>query len=88
MMIESFLLGVVATASVIAALFFLKFWKQSRDSFFLSFVGFFLIEAGIRIAMLFLARPSEGNPWIYLFRLFGLCWILVAIARKNYRRNQ
>ncbi len=83
-MIEGFLLGVVATASATAALFFLKFWMKSRDVFFLAFATFFLAEAFIRLVVLFFARPNEGSPWIYLIRLFALILILAAILKKNF----
>jgi hypothetical protein len=86
-MIDSFLLGVIATASLTAGLFFLKFWRDTRDSFFLAFAASFLIEALNRISLLFVPRPHEGNPWIYLVRLFAFLLILVAIIRKNYGRN-
>jgi uncharacterized membrane protein HdeD (DUF308 family) len=86
-MIESFLLGVIATASVTAGLFFLKFWRDTRDSFFLAFAVSFLIEGLNRVSLLFLPRPNEGNPWTYLVRLFAFLLILVAIIRKNYGRN-
>lgn len=85
-MIEAFLLGVIATASATAALFFLKFWRRARDAFFGAFAAFFLIEGGIRVALLFFARPSEGSPWIYLIRLLALLLLLAAILRKNYGR--
>ena len=83
-MIESFLLGVVATASFAAGAFFLKFWTRSHDPFFLAFVVYFLTEGGIRVALLFFARPNEGSPWIYVIRLMALIVILAAILKKNY----
>jgi len=86
-MIESFLLGVIATASVTASLFFLKFWRDTRDSFFLAFAASFLIEGLNRVSLLFVPRPNEGNPWIYLVRLFAFLLILIAIIRKNYGRG-
>jgi hypothetical protein len=43
-MIEAFLVGVIATASLTAATFFLKFWKKSHDTLFLAFVVYFLTE--------------------------------------------
>ena len=86
-MIEAFLLGVIATASVTAGLFFLKFWRDTRDSFFLAFAASFLIEGINRIAMLFLPRPNEGSPWIYLVRLLAFLLILLAILRKNYGKS-
>jgi len=87
-MVEEFLLGVIATASLTASLFFLKFWRKSRDAFFLAFTLFFLTEGMIRVALLFFTRPNEGNPWIYLIRLIALLVILAAILHKNYGRRE
>jgi uncharacterized membrane protein HdeD (DUF308 family) len=82
--LEAFLTGVIATASITASLFFLKFWRSTRDVFFLAFAAFFLIEAGDRVALLFFAKPNEGSPWIYILRLLALLLIVAAILRKNY----
>ena len=83
-MIEGFLLGVIATASITAGIFFLKFWRATRDSFFLAFAAAFLIEGLNRCGVLFLEKPNEGNPWIYLVRLLSFLLILGAILKKNY----
>lgn len=84
--IEGFLLGVIATASFTAGLFFLRFWKATRDRLFLAFAAFFLIEAINRIVLLCFEHPNEGSPWIYLIRLLALVILLAAIVEKNYRR--
>jgi uncharacterized membrane protein HdeD (DUF308 family) len=86
-MIEGFLLGVIATASFTAGIFFLRFWKKTRDRLFLAFAAFFFIEAINRIVLLCFERPSEGSPWIYLIRLLALVILLAAILEKNYRRS-
>jgi uncharacterized membrane protein HdeD (DUF308 family) len=86
-MLEGFLLGVVATSSLTAGVFFLKFWKSTHDSLFLAFASAFLIEGVNRAAMLMLERPSEGSPWNYGVRLFAFLLILAAILRKNYSRS-
>lgn len=86
-MINSFLLGVIATESFTAALFFLKFWSDTRDLLFLSFAAFFIIEGVNRAVLLFLVHPNEGSPGIYLARLFGLLLILAAILNKNYGKS-
>jgi uncharacterized membrane protein HdeD (DUF308 family) len=83
-MIEGFLLGIIATASITAGLFFLKFWRSTRDTFFLAFAASFIVEGLNRSSMLLLDRPSEGNPWIYSIRLLSLLLILAAILKKNY----
>jgi uncharacterized membrane protein HdeD (DUF308 family) len=83
-MVEGFLLGVITTASFVAGIFFLKFWRNTRDSFFLAFAASFLIEGLNRTAILFLDRPNEGSPWIYLVRLLAFLFLLGAIIKKNY----
>jgi uncharacterized membrane protein HdeD (DUF308 family) len=82
-MINSFLLGVIAMSSLTAGVFFLRFWRDTRDSLFLAFAVAFLIEALNRIASLLLVQPNEGTPWIYIVRLFAFLLILGAIVNKN-----
>ena len=60
MMIEGFLLGIIVTGSLIAAMFFLKFWKQTHDFLFLAFGVAFLVEAVNRMGFLFVTSPNEG----------------------------
>ena len=83
-MLNGFLLGVIATASIMAGVFFLRFWKRTHDSFFLAFAASFIIEAFNRAAVLFSNKPNEANPWTYFIRLFSFLLILAAILRKNY----
>lgn len=83
-MIEGFLVGVIATTSIIAGIFFLKFWARTRDPLFWAFGLAFIIEGLNRTASLAEAHPNEGSPWIYVVRLFAFLLILVAILRKNY----
>ena len=86
-MIESFLVGVIVTASVTSGVFFLKFWRDTRDSLFLAFGVSFIIEGLNRVTTLFLARPNEGSPGIYLVRLLAFLLILAAILRKNIGKS-
>jgi uncharacterized membrane protein len=86
-MLDGFLLGIVATSSVIAGLIFLRFWRDTRDPFFLAFAASFTIEGLNRAAYLLVDRPNEGAPLIYLVRLFAFLLILIAILRKNLGRS-
>ncbi|HEX4277575.1 MAG TPA: DUF5985 family protein [Bryobacteraceae bacterium] len=86
-MIDGFLLGLIATASVTAGMFFLRFWRNTRDSLFLAFGASFIIEGLNRSAVLFTDKPNEGSPWTYLVRLLSFILILIAILRKNYSDN-
>ena len=82
-MIEGFLLGIIATASLVAGSYFLKFWRQTRDPLFLAFAAAFLIESINRTCFLFVPRPESGSVTLYFVRLLSYLLILVAIAYKN-----
>lgn len=82
-MIEGFLLGIIVTGSATAAAFFYRFWRQTRDKLFLAFAIAFLVEAGNRMALLWLDSPHEGTPAIYLVRLVSYLLILAGIVHKN-----
>ena len=84
---ENFLLGIIVSASLTAALFFLKFWRSTRDVLFLSFALAFAVEGLNRISFLFLQRPNEGSPAIYVVRLLAYLLILAAIISKNRGRG-
>ena len=85
-MIEGFLLGIIFTTSITAGVFFLKFWRRTGDRFFLAFAAAFIIEGLNRLGFLFIERPSEGSPIIYLVRLLAFLLILFAIVSKNRGR--
>jgi hypothetical protein len=87
-MIQGFLLGVIATASLTAGVFFLRFWKKTHDRLFLAFAAFFFIEAANRMTLLGFEHPNEGSPWLYLTRLVALIVLFAAIVAKNYERSR
>jgi uncharacterized membrane protein HdeD (DUF308 family) len=83
-MISIFLLGAEAAAAFTAALFFLRFWRDTRDFLFAAFAFFFLVEGANRVVLSTMRHPNEGSPWIYVARLIALLVLLGAIIRKNY----
>lgn len=83
---QPFLLGAVAMASLVAALFFHKFWRRTRDRFFLLFSLAFLLDSINRTTVALLSDVSaEQEPVFYLVRLFSFVLILAAIVDKNLR---
>lgn len=82
-MIEGFLLGIIVTCSFVAAAFFARFWRATRDPLFLGFAAAFCLEGLNRLAFLFLENPNSGDSSIYLVRLVSYLLILAAIAYKN-----
>lgn len=86
-MIEGFLLGVIVTCSFVAAAFFARFWRATRDLLFLGFAASFALEGLNRMAFLFLDKPNAGDGVIYSVRLVSYLLILAAIAHKNRTRS-
>lgn len=81
------LLGAIAMASLVAGLFFVRFWRETGDRLFLYFASSFLIE-GVNRAALGLSRdPDEGEPFFYFVRLLSFLLILIAIVQKNLGRS-
>lgn len=82
-MMNSVLLGVIAMACLIAALFFLRFWRKTGDRFFLIFALSFFVEAIGRALLGMLTVSAEHEPLIYLLRLGAYLLIIVAIIDHN-----
>jgi hypothetical protein len=81
--VEQVILGAIAAVSATVALFFLRFWRQTRDRFFILFAAAFFLEAVNRIAFALLPYASDDEPLFYLVRLLSYGLILLAIWRKN-----
>jgi hypothetical protein len=83
---NDFLAGAIAMSSLVAGLFFLRFWKSTGDRFFFLFAVAFFVEAINRV-LLSLAAPyfplPEKIPALYLIRLAAFSLILFAIFDKN-----
>jgi hypothetical protein len=87
MTLYDFLSGAVALGFAACALFFLRFWRRTREELFLAFALAFLL-LGVGQTILTLANsaqtlPDEERGSLYLLRLFAFLLILVAIYRKN-----
>ena len=78
-----FVLGLISAACLVAALFFLRFYRDSRDRLFLFFSLAFFILAINRSLFAFSANPAEADPILYLIRAFAYSLILIAIIDKN-----
>lgn len=79
----SFLSGATAMAGLVAALFFLKFWRRTRDSFFLLFAAAFAIDAIGRFAQVVVQGTDIAEPLYFLPRLVMFGLIAIAIIKKN-----
>lgn len=77
------LMGAIAVASLIAGLFFFKFWRHTRDLFFLYFALSFWLEAINRFVLGLLVGIHEDGVLFYSVRLVAYALILLAIWQKN-----
>jgi len=80
------LMGAIACGLLIAGLFFFRFWRSSRDTFFLFFALSFWIEAANRVALA-VSVASELEPVFYLVRVVAYGLIVVAILQKNRKKR-
>jgi hypothetical protein len=85
--LSSLFLGAIAMASMVAALFFLKFWRQTRDGLFLLFALAFGVDAAMRLLLGLSDVSAEWEPFFYTARLVSFGLIIVAIVQKNRQRK-
>ena len=81
--INEVLLGAAAMGSAIAALFFFRFWRQTKDRLFLMFAIAFVVDSFMRIILAIAVLPDETEPFFYLGRLLSFGLIVLAIIDKN-----
>jgi hypothetical protein len=83
MTLYDFLYGAVSLGFFVCALFFLRFWRRTKDGLFLAFALAFSL-LGLGQAILALANiPTEERGSLFLIRLAAFALILIAIVRKN-----
>ncbi len=83
MTLYDFLSGAVSLGFFVCALFFLRFWRRTKDGLFLAFALAFSL-LGLGPAILALANsPTEERGSLFLIRLAAFALILIAIVRKN-----
>jgi hypothetical protein len=77
------LAGASVLASAAIALFFLRFWQQTRDRLFLIFALAFAVFAVNRILLTALDDESEAQTIVYLARALTFALIALGIADKS-----
>ena len=82
-----FLSGMIFAGQLVAALFFIRFWRRTGDILFVAFGLSFVFFAVSQGASLLSDAPREDRAWIYIFRLAGFALLLGAIVWKNMDRR-
>lgn len=78
-----FMSGAIAMGCATAALFFWRFYRQTRDRLFAWFAAAFCVFAAERIGWLYAGPNETAHAGVYVARLAGFSLIIVAIIVKN-----
>lgn len=84
---DIFLLGYIAACCLVAGVFFVRFWRTTRDKLFLAFAVFFVVLGGSDAIVVSFSRPNEGADWLTLARLVSVVGVVGAIFWKNSDRR-
>ncbi len=85
-LLDVFLLGFVTACSGVATLFFVRFWRTSRDPLFLAFAVFFFLQGLRETSVLNVPHPNEGSLWFFMIRAVSVAVVLAAVVWKNFAR--
>ena len=77
--------GALVVACLFAAIFFIRFWVQTRDRFFGWFGASMTLLAINWVAVLWVDITKEASHEIYVIRLVAFLLIIAAIVDKNRR---
>jgi uncharacterized membrane protein HdeD (DUF308 family) len=86
--INELISGALVMGYLIATVFFLKFYKSSRDRLFALFAAAFGILSVQRVALALTTRTAEDTVLIYVIRLVAFLIILYAIIDKNMQAKK
>jgi hypothetical protein len=78
-----FISGLLVAGDAVAGLFFLRFWRRSRDRLFAWFAAAFWLLGAQRVALAFVEEGSPATTWLYGVRLVAFLLILAAVVDKN-----
>jgi hypothetical protein len=79
--------GALTLGFLIVGLFFLRFWRRTRDGLFLAFALAFALLATNQAVPVLAGIPSENQGYVYLLRLAAFVLIIAAVLRKNIGRR-
>ncbi len=78
-----FVSGLIVAGYLVIALFFLKFWRQSRDRLFIFFSVAFWLLALQRALLTLLVLSDATTVVLYGLRALAFLMIVYAIVDKN-----
>lgn len=87
MILITYLYGVTSMGSFVIALFFLRYYRMTKDELFIWFsLAFFAFAANWSV--LAISWEPEATHLIYILRLVGFALLATGILRKNRAPRQ
>lgn len=80
--------GATTLAYFLAGVFFLRFWRKTRDRLFLHFAFAFWLFMMNQILSTILGSTGEHTGYVYILRVLGFGLIIIAIVDKNTARKR
>lgn len=84
-MLSSFLSGAITMGFLLGGLFFLRFWRETKDQLFLIFAAAFWLLGLVQAFLAMGPTAPEERSWLYGVRLLAFLLIAASIIRKNRR---
>lgn len=81
----AFISGAIVMGYFVAGLFFLRFYRETRDRLFATFGAAFWLLGVQRILLVFTGGEDGSQALLYTLRLLAFLLILWAIWDKNRR---
>jgi hypothetical protein len=75
--------GATAMACAAVALFFVRYWRQTRDRLFVLFAIAFGLLGVNRVLLAAVHVNAENVPYLYVLRLLAFALIAFAVVDKN-----
>lgn len=85
LVLHAYLTGAGTAAFLVASVFFLRFWRDTRDRLFLLFAVAFGALALNRVLLALIEPTRESQPYLYLLRLGAFVLIAWGVVDKNRR---
>ena len=81
------LVGMSTMGFIIAALYFLRFWRRTKDRLFATFSCAFVLLAINQVLIGLSVGPREDESLLYLPRIIAFALLIVAIVSKNLAKE-
>ncbi len=80
---NQFLWGIVAALCLVAAAFFWKFWRRTRETLFVALAAGFGLLAAHWAALGILNPGDETRHYLYIVRFLAFVVMIAGVVAKN-----